>query len=82
VSEIKRANNIVADQEIHGLKAVRVPVTRLRQHYLNEKQAMQQQTIEAPIIDLGSASTAPQVAISDKIQLLGDSSGKYLFNNY
>lgn len=28
---------------------------------------------EAPIIDVNSASTTPQIAIPDKIKLLGDS---------
>lgn len=78
VSEIKRANNIVADQEIHGLKVVRVPVTRLRQHFLNEKHAMQQAS-QAPIIDIDSPSTTQQVTVSEKVQLLGDSTGKLNF---
>lgn len=73
MSEIRRVNNIVADQEIHGLKQVRVPVTRLRQQLLSEKAAMQTTNSDAPIIDVNSVSTTPQVAISDKLNLLGDS---------
>jgi len=71
ISEIKRVNNIVAEQDFHALKFVRVPVTRLRQQFLNEKRAMQD--ADPPIIDISSPSVAPNVSISDKINLLGDS---------
>lgn len=36
MSEIKRVNNIMTDHEIHALPTLKVPVSRLRLHYLNE----------------------------------------------
>lgn len=37
-----------------------------------------QQTDEVPTLDIGSPSTTQHVAVSDKLQLLGDSSGNPL----
>ncbi|CAD5211806.1 unnamed protein product [Bursaphelenchus xylophilus] len=36
VAEIKRSNNIIADQDIYALRYVKVPIPGLRLHYLNE----------------------------------------------
>ncbi|KAI6222748.1 LysM and putative peptidoglycan-binding domain-containing protein 3 [Aphelenchoides besseyi] len=73
VSEIKRVNNIGSEQEIHAVKHLRIPVTRLRQHYLNEKNATNGANAPA-LIDVTSHSSTPAIGISDKLNLLGDSS--------
>ncbi|KAI6230414.1 LysM and putative peptidoglycan-binding domain-containing protein 3 [Aphelenchoides fujianensis] len=75
VSEIKRVNNIGTEQEIHAVKQLRIPVSRLRQHFLNEKNAAAASSSGgAALIDVNSPSATPLVGVSEKTALLGDSS--------
>ncbi|CAD5207430.1 unnamed protein product [Bursaphelenchus okinawaensis] len=82
-SEIKRANNIIADQDFYALRYVKVPITNLRLHYLNELHKEQtghnlvnQDNIAEPRVSTlrtSSEERAQIIDVSDKTPLLNDS---------